>query len=441
MLLFFSVVLILAASFFCSLSEASLLSSSRARMHQLAETLPAAKLVERLKGKLDRPIAAILILNTLANTGGAAIAGREYERTFGGGSIALFTTLLTLAVLLFSELLPKTLGVRYSTQAVLLVARPLVLLTRVMSPFTYVVGAMTKWVAGSPRPQDVSALDDLRALVRLAVSSKAIGREEQGIIEAAAQLPRTKVHQIMIHARDVVWLNLSDDEETLLRKARQSLHSRLLLCRTRLDDVIGVVHMKEVLWRLVAEPEDREEDGLKRILGESVREPLYVEPGLDASRLLQAFSREHEHLAVVRDKAGQVVGIVTLEDVVEELIGEVDDEYDSSPVKIEQVAPGLYNLGGGTLWADAAQQLQVVEPLLAEQDRDLDGRYDLNDLAADRLPGKLRTGATFVVGHWRFRVSRMRRGKVLYLEAARLGQSNRPSPGPERSVAAAPTNS
>lgn len=427
MLLVLSVLLVLVASFFCSISEASLLSSSRVRMHQLADRKPAAKIIEDLKDKLDRPIAAILILNTLANTGGAAVAGREFERTFGGGGIALFTAGLTLAVLVFAELLPKTLGVRYSTRAILLLARPLQALTAVMAPFTWVVGAMTRFVGGQSGPSSFSALDDLRAMVRLAVSSKAIGREEQSIIEAAAQLPRLRVHQIMIHAPDVIWLSLSDDDETLLRKARQALHSRLLLCRSSLDDVIGVVNMKEVLWRLVREEVEQTEGGLKRVLGESVREPLFVQQDLDASRLLQSFSQEHEHLAIVRDKSKRVVGIVTLEDVVEELIGEVDDEYDSSPVKVEALGPGLYNFGGGTLWTDVAPVLRIPDSEVLVEDRDLDGRYDMNDLAADRLPGKLRTGASFTVGRWRFKVTRMRRGKVLYLEARMLGQSNRPA--------------
>jgi CBS domain containing-hemolysin-like protein len=409
------------------LSEASLLSSSRARLASLSEKSRSAKLVERMKNKLDRPIAAILILNTVANTGGAAIAGREFQRTFDEGGIALFTTGLTLAVLLFAELLPKTLGVRYSTSAILWLARPLHVLTVLLLPFAYLVERMSDLIVGRYRSSHTSHMDDLRAMVRLAVSSKAIGREEQSIIEAAAQLPRLQVHQIMIHRPDIVYLSLADDDETLLRKARQSMHSRLLLCRTGLDDIVGVVNVKEVLWRLVSADADAEEDGLKRVVGESVREPLYVRESLDASQLLQRFSRRHEHMAVVRNRSEQVVGIVTLEDVIEELVGEVDDEHDRSPVKMERVAPGVWHLGGGTLWHDAAQALHLPAAEVLPEDRDLDGRYDLNDLAADRLPGKLRSGAVFTVGGWRFKVLRMRRGKVLQVEAFMMGQNNPPA--------------
>jgi len=421
MLLALSVLLVLVTSFFCSLSEASLLSSSRARIHTLAQTSRSARLIEGMKDNLDRPIAAILILNTLANTGGAAIAGREYQRTFDGDSIALFTTALTIAVLVFSELLPKTLGVRYATTSVMWVARPLHWLTLALAPLTTLVERMTQMIGGRARAGP-STVEDLQALVRLAVSKKAIAPAQQAIIEAASQLPRLKVSQIMIHRNDVVYLSLAEDDETLLRKARQSMHSRLLLCRRDLDDVLGVVNIKEVLWRLVSEADEWEEDGVKRILGESVRQPLYVHDALDVSQLLQSFSREHEHLAVARSRGGRITGIVTLEDVIEELIGEVDDEYDRSPASIEHLESGLWRLGGGTLWSDAADALGIRDTESHAEDPDLDGRYDLHDLAADRLPGKLRTGATFAIGPWRFKVTRMRRGKVLHLEAFLLGQ-------------------
>lgn len=421
MLLALSVLLVLVTSFFCSLSEASLLSSSRARIHALAQTSGAAKLVERMKDNLDRPIAAILILNTLANTGGAAIAGREYQRTFDGHDIALFTTLLTLAVLVFSELLPKTLGVRYATPAVVWLARPLHVLSWLLAPFTVLVERMTRLVGGKARGP-TSTVEDLQALVRLAVSKKAIGPEQQAIIEAASQLPRIKVNQIMIHRTDIIFLSLAEDDDTILRTARQSMHSRLLLCRNDLDDVLGIINVKEVLWRLVSEADEWEDDGLKRILGESVREPLFVSDRLDASQLLQSFSREHEHIAIARNRSGRITGIVTLEDVIEELIGEVDDEYDRSPATIERVKVGLWRLGGGTLWSDAAEALGIRAADVLPEDVDLDGRYDLHDLASDRLPGKLRTGSAFTIGPWRFKVTRMRRGKVLHLEAFLMGQ-------------------
>lgn len=428
MLLAVAIFVVLVTSFFCSLSEASFLSSSRVRLHRLAAENRAARLIARLKEHPDRPIAAILILNTVANTGGAALAGREYQRTFEGANMGLFTVGLTLAVLVFSELLPKTLGVRHAMGTVLFVARPLWLLTLVMRPLTLLVDAVARGVGGKRAAPVNFSLEDLRSMAQLAVSSEALRREEQMIIEAASRLPRITVQQIMIHRGDIVYLSLRDDDDEILMKARRSMHSRVLLCRTDLDDCLGVTSVKEVLWRLVQEPEDREEDGLKRILGEAVREPLFVPADLEVTRLLNLFSREHEHLAVVRDKAGKIAGIITLEDVIEELIGEVDDEYDSSPRTAEEVEPGRWQLGGGMLWPDVAERLHLPVGEFGP-DVDLDGRFDLNDFAADHLRGKLRTGGTFSVGKWRFRVARMRRGKVLYVEAQLLGAST--SHGPE----------
>lgn len=421
MLLVVSILVVLATSFFCSLSEASLLSSSRLRLHTLAPSNPAAALLVRLKQNLDRPIAAILILNTIANTGGAAIAGREYERVFGGVGMGLFMVLFTLAVLVIAELLPKTLGVRYSMRAAMVVARPLWLLTTVMRPLTSMVELVTRALGSKHDKHPKFSLEDLRAMAQLAAASETLRREEQMIIDAASRLPRITVQQIMIHREDILYLSMAAADEDNLVRARRSMHSRLPLCHNDLDDMVGLVNVKEILWRLVDAPEDHEELGLKRILGEAVREPISVQPELQATGLLNLFSREHEHVAVVRDETGRLVGMVTLEDVIEEIIGEVDDEYDRSPHGAERMSPERWVFGGGCLWTDVAQQLGLPGDEFTPNDIDLDGRLDINDFAADRLRGKLRTGGVFLVGKWRFKVTRMRRGKVLHVEALLLG--------------------
>jgi CBS domain containing-hemolysin-like protein len=425
MLLVVFILVVLATSFFCSLSEASLLTVSRARIEALTSKSRAARLVSHMKAHLDRPIAAILIMNTVANTGGAALAGREYQRMFGGENMVVFSVFLTLAVLIFGELLPKTLGVRHGFRASLMVAAPLLVMIRLMRPFTWCVEQMSR-LLGRRDSSSSYTLEDLRAAARLAASSKSLGREEMMIIDAASRLPKLPVSQIMIHARDVVYLSLADDDEVLLLKARRSMHSRLLLCRNDLNDVLGVVNVKEVLWRLVLEGSDEPGEPLKRMLGEAVRPPLFVRPKFDVSHLLREFSQQHGHLAVVRGEDHRVVGIVTLEDVIEEIIGEVDDEYDSAPQHNEKIGVGLYRFGGGTSWAEAAEVLNVSAEEFIPEERKLDGRFDVHDLAQSLLRGKLRTGGLFFVGKWRFKVTRMRRGKVFFVEVLLPGSNSSP---------------
>lgn len=431
MLLALSILIVLTTSFFCSISEAALLSVSRVRVESLAQKSRAAQIVSQLKDTLDRPVAAILILNTLANTGGAAVAGREYDRLFGGTNMALFTAALTVAVLIFSELVPKTLGVRYAEPASLFLARPLRALAKVMRPLTWLVERGSLFLGAGPRRPGAS-VEDIRAVARLAFSAKQLGREEQMIIEAASRLPRVSVSQIMIHREDIVAVSFADDEEEIMVKARRSMHTRIVLCRADLDDVIGIVNVKEVLWRIVQEPEDLEEDGLKRLLGEAARKPLFVSAEDDVTQLLQAFSKRHDHLALVKE-GERIVGIVTLEDVIEELIGEVDDEYDRSPTDHANPEPGLWRFGGGTLWRDVAAELSLSAAEI-DEDIDLDGRFDINDVSADMLRGKLRTGGVFTIGAYRFKVVRMRRGKVLRVDVRRIG------PAPSTSLPPVPAD-
>ena len=420
MLLALSVLLVLVTSFFCSLSEASLLSVSPLRLHTMANKSAAAAIVLRMKESLSRPLAAVLILNTVANTGGAAVAGREYSQLFGGAGMALFTAFFTLAVLLAAEIVPKTLGVHYAERAVLLIGRPLSAIVWALQPLTWFVESFTRLLGNrtSPSNKKNASLEDLRAMARLAVSMKALGREEQMIIDAASRLPRVAVKDIMIHREDIVYLSLKAPDQQNLMRAQRSMHSRLPLCGTDLDDLLGIVSVKEVLWRLVQDPEDLHEEGFTRILGEALREPLFVDDDIDVSQLLQTFSKAHAHMAVVRSRDGRVVGIVTLEDIIEELVGEIDDEFDRSPTQQETLAENSWRFGGGRLWSDVATTLGLPDEM-PEENLDLDGRFDLNDLAADKLRGKLRTGGIFTIGRWRFKVARMRRGKVLYVDVMR----------------------
>lgn len=418
MLLTLSIIAVLLTSFFCSLSEASLLSLGRARAETLAEKSKAGALLQALKKNLERPIAAILILNTVSNTGGAAIAASEFRSKFGDSSMLAFSIALTSAVLIFSEIIPKSIGVKHPERVGLFIAKPLHLLLRIFRPLTSVVTRLTNALGMSSSRGAGVSIDDLRAMAKLAASSNVLGREELMIIEAAAQLPRVPIRNIMIHKEDIVCFILSDDRETNLVRARRSLHSRLPVCRSDLSSLIGLVNMKEILWRMAEEPEDLEEEGLNRILGEAIREPLYASADIDVSDLIQLFSTNHEHVAIVRDKNEQVIGLVTLEDVIEELMGEIDDEFDRSPEAIEHKGHQWWRVGGGANWSDVQDKLAVR--IEREIEVDLDGRLDMNDVCAEFLVGRLRTGASFNLGSWTFRVIRMRRGKVLLVDALGL---------------------
>ncbi len=414
MLLVAAILTVLVTSFFCSLSEAALLSIGRARCESLAAKSASGRLLKKMKEKPERPIAAILIVNTVANTGGAALAGAEYRRMFGDGNMAMFGVGLTIAVLLFSEFIPKSIGVRYAEKSALIVAAPLQLAVQLLRPATWLVSKVAGMMGmGGDRSTNVS-IDDIRAMARLAAASKLLGREEVMIIEAASRMPRVPVRQLMIHKDDIVYFSLEQDAETNLVRARRSLHSRLLICRSDLSTIMGVVNMKEVLWRLADEPGEVESELLNRILGESMREPLSVSSDIDVSDLIHEFSTKHEHLAVVRGEDGDVVGMITLEDVIEELMGEIDDEFDRSPTGLDAIGPHRWRAGGGALWADVEKTVGLVAD--DDLEADLDGRLDVNDVVADYVRGQPRTGTEINIRGWQVRVLRMRRGKVLAVE-------------------------
>ncbi|MUM76300.1 DUF21 domain-containing protein [Pseudodesulfovibrio sp. F-1] len=309
-------------SMFCSLAEAALYSMSWADIEKLTSTgSKSAKMLHRLRTKVDEPITAILTLNTCAHTAGAAVAGWAWANVYGKETLWLFTLVFTVIILVFTEILPKTLGVVYSDRIAPPLARPLNALVWVFRPVISVMRLLSKAVSRKTEGPNHTE-DDIRAIVSLTRRSGSIKPYEEQSIRNILLLDLKTVEEIMT-PRTVVF---SLPAELTVAQARQQHpewpHSRIPVWADDPEDIVGVVYRRQVLEALADDQDDLR-------LADIMRPVRFVLESVTLDKLLVKFLGSRNHLCVVLDEYGGVAGVVTLEDVLEEILGsEIVDETD-----------------------------------------------------------------------------------------------------------------
>ncbi|MBM4377434.1 MAG: HlyC/CorC family transporter [Deltaproteobacteria bacterium] len=314
-----SVSMALLVSGVCSVSESVILSVSRSHVEKMAKGGSAAgRILERWKRTdIEKPIAAILILNTFAHTIGATFAGTAFQQLWSG-SLALFSVGFTVAVLLFTEIIPKTLGVALADR----LATPVTLVLRGITFVLHWPLRFTSWFAklfiGEHR-KPVTSIEEIRLLAALGSREGDVGHRVAGFIEGIASLRELTVRDVMVPRGGIAYLSADRTFEENLEVIRESSHSRFPFSRTgELDDVDGVVLAKDLLFTVGGQVD-----------WEAIKLPLLVVPeGKTLEQALRTFQEERKHLAVVVDEYGGTQGVVTLEDVLEEIVGEIEDEKD-----------------------------------------------------------------------------------------------------------------
>lgn len=354
----FSVLVALSVSALCSLIEAAVLSLTPSQLADLTNKNPrVGEIWKRFKSRIDRPIAVILILNTAAHTIGATIAGAKFEEHFAGAGLVWFSLLFTYLMLQFTEVLPKSLGVQYNRQIAPWVAFPLEGMIRLFSPLLWVIHQINRPFERKhtdSRPDHT--LEEIAALAGLARLSNLIGSHQERIIRGASRLSGMTASEVMIPIEEVTFLSTSQSLADALRIAHDDPHTRFPIHEgTDRNQIVGYVNFKEMVYWAKTNPAD---PGLRGI----IRPVELVRAEEPAPQLLRVFVDHHQHMAIVRDNQGRALGLVTMEDLVEELVGELEDEFDRLPRMLHGLSGGSWMVGGGVLIQELARKLQVELP-------------------------------------------------------------------------------
>lgn len=344
MLVFITAVsVVLIVSFLCSIFESVLLSINHAQVEALSKRhAVAGRMMAGFKRHIDVPIAAILILNTAAHTIGAAVAGASYSAVFDDQSLWLFTLVFTLAVLLFTEIVPKTLGVSQAPRLATPVAWGIRFLTLVLKPLVLVSEWISSGLRGG-REVPVTSVEEIRLLAALGRNEGIVGVRTAEMIEGATLLRKLRAVDVMIPRRDVSFLSAEDSREEVMAKLRTTRFSRFPFSVTReLDDVTGVVLARELLFWMHEHPEGE-------IDWDAVRDDALIVPeSTRLDSLLKTIQSERRHMVVVVDEFGGVEGVATLEDVIEEVVGEIEDETDEPTRRLWQRPDGSLHIRAAT---------------------------------------------------------------------------------------------
>lgn len=317
--LIFTILIILAGSALFSCVEAALFSVSLSRAKVLAEQKKrGASGLVAIKENMRRPIAVLVIFNNAFNIVGSMLVGIIASRIFESAGLGIVSAILTFLIIIFGEIIPKSIGDNYAEKISLGAAKPLIFLTRLFSPFIWLIEKVTSRFT---KKSKIVSEEEIRILSHLGHLEGSIEEDEKEMIHKVFLLNDLTAKDIMT-PRTVM---TSMEGEMTLAEAENQIyslnHSRAPIYHKNLDNIIGVCHARDLLIALGRDEKNRK-------ISELRKEVLFVPETLKADKLLPLFQKQRCHLAIVIDEFGGTSGLVTLEDVLEQLVGEIVDEKD-----------------------------------------------------------------------------------------------------------------
>ncbi len=309
----------------CSIFEAVLYSIPLSHIEILAKSgKKSGRVLKNLRSDIQKPITAILTLNTIANTMGAAVAGASAAMLLGEKSLALFSAMFTLSILLFSEILPKTAGVAYCRELAPWIALPVKWLVTILTPIIWISQSVTRLVPKHKKETLISA-EEIQAFAAISRKSGEIDPEQEKVITNILELDNKSVRQVMTPRTVTFVMNehLTVAEAQKMKQQWDS-HSRVPVYDNDLDDIVGIVLRKDVLNSVA---DGREQQKLSVMM-----HPVHFVPEFaPLQRVMMEFFKFRQHLFVVVDEYGGFTGVISLEDIIEEIVGhEIMDESDQT---------------------------------------------------------------------------------------------------------------
>jgi CBS domain containing-hemolysin-like protein len=390
----------LGVSFLCSILEAILLSVTHGYVHVLQDRgVKAGEILHRMQHRIDEPIAAILALNTIANTFGAALGGALAYRIWGDTSTAIFSGALTLAILLFSEILPKTLGATlwpklappaaFVLRGLILVTKPLVI------PLTLYARLITP---RRGRPTTVSR-SELRVLARIGRKEGALDEDEWRVVSSMMTLDEVPVGEVMTPRTDIVAVPLDASVAQAKQVMLDEGHLRLPVYEENLDTIVGILLARD-LWRADLQGAT----DIRPI----IRPPQFSPATKPVDDLIAEMRKDRVKMMIVVDEFGGTAGLVTLEDLLEEIVGEIQDEHEEDePEEFTRLESGAIRVLGGVPLREASETLGFRMP---DDDYDTVAGFVFGRL--NRIP---RVGDKVQVDTGSFQVLRMAGRRIEYL--------------------------
>lgn len=353
-------VLLILSGFFSG-SETALTAASKHVMHQLEQSGDKrATIVNALHEDKERLIGAILLGNNLVNILSSALATSLMITMFGDNGVVYATIAMTLLVLIFSEILPKTYAIRNANRVALVVAPIVKPLITILAPITQTINFLVRQMliligAGNNSGETREAAEEeLRGAIELHEGDEPSVKQERDMLRSVLELTEVQVEEIMTHRRNVVTIDANLPPAEIVRQMLDSPYTRVPLWRDNSDNIIGVMHAKALLKELMQHEGHIEDLNIMNIASP----PWFIPEQTLLLDQLQAFRDRREHFALVVDEYGSNMGVVTLEDIIEEIVGEIDDEHDLEVIGVTPQPDGSYLVDGSVTLRDLNREFE-----------------------------------------------------------------------------------
>ena len=400
------ILCILLSAFFSS-AETAYMSLSKIKVRNMIEDeVKNAELIKKLIDDSARLLSTILVGNNLVNIGGSSLATSVSIQLFGDVGVGIATGVVTLLVLIFGEITPKTLATENAERLVIAYAKPLSLLKIILGPATMILSAITGVIAkifGATPASDKPLVthDEFETMVNVSKEEGVIDQSEQAMIQNLLTFRESKGADVMTPRTSIVGVEVDATYHDIVESFSVEGYSRIPVYEDSLDDIIGIIYARDIIG-YQDDPDDFE---LKKYL----RDAVFVFENQSTTKILNRMRSQHVHLAVVVDEYGGTAGIITIEDLLEEIVGEIEDEFDHKKLNMIQM------VGDDEYLIDGSLEISEFNKLF---------QADLSDDEYNSIAGFIigliesipEEGQTTSFKHYHFTVEKMDGNRIEYIK-------------------------
>ncbi|MBT6266504.1 MAG: HlyC/CorC family transporter [Tateyamaria sp.] len=368
-----TIMCLLVLSSFFSGSETALTAASRGKLRSQADKgSRGAQRALEITDDSERLIGSVLLGNNLVNILATSLATILFSKAFGEGSVVMATFVMTFLVLIFAEVLPKTYAITNAETAAALVSRPISLIVTIFAPVVAAVRFLVRGILGvfgvqiDPNSHIMAVREEIAGAIQIGHSDGVVEKEDRDRILGALDLGDRTVEEIMLHRSGIEMINSGDAPQAILEQCLQSSHTRLPVYADEPENITGVIHAKDLLramYETIGGP-DGNAAALKDFnISAVATSPYFVPETTTLDDQMRQFLRIRSHFALVVDEYGSLQGLITLEDILEEIVGEITDEFDpDANHQVQQTEEGYYFIDGAMTIRDLNRSTEWTLP-------------------------------------------------------------------------------
>ena len=350
-------IILLIGSGFFSASETALMSLSKIKMRHMEEDgVKGAKLVSTLIEDSNRLLTSILIGNNIVNIAATSITTSLFTAMLGAQGVAIATGLMTVLVLIFGEITPKTISANNPEKASLVVAKPIKFFVTILTPIVWIFNIITKVIFKLFGVDDKGVkqfiTEELKTMVNVSHEEGLLEMEEREIINNVFEFGDMQAKEAMVQRLDIVAIDMEDSYEEIIDLFKTEKLSRMPVYEETIDDIIGILNIKDIIF---LSDEEIENFDIKKYM----REAFFTYEFKKITQLLEEMKKDKSQMAIVVDEYGGTAGLITIEDLVEVIVGDIEDEYDEEEDEIQVISPNEFLVDGSTKISDVNEILNI----------------------------------------------------------------------------------